>query len=70
MNSIKDIYKAVYKQGKLFGVDKTLKNNPFKPKGRRHNSVAVCGAVFGDEGKGRVTDELTARFLKNKQTNC
>lgn len=34
-------------------------------KGRRANSVAVIGALFGDEGKGRVTDELTNYFLNN-----
>ncbi|HOF79187.1 MAG TPA: adenylosuccinate synthetase, partial [Candidatus Dojkabacteria bacterium] len=35
-----------------------------KKKGRRANSVAVIGAIFGDEGKGRITDELTEYFLK------
>ena len=34
-------------------------------KGKRPNSVAVIGAIFGDEGKGRITDELTNYFLKN-----
>ncbi len=34
-------------------------------KGRRKNSVAVIGALFGDEGKGRITDELTSHFLKS-----
>ena len=33
-------------------------------KGRRKNSVAVIGAIFGDEGKGRITDELAEYFLK------
>ncbi|MCK9368411.1 adenylosuccinate synthetase [Candidatus Dojkabacteria bacterium] len=33
-------------------------------KGRRANSVVVMGAIFGDEGKGRITDELTDYFLK------
>ncbi len=32
--------------------------------GRRANSVAVIGAILGDEGKGRITDELTSYFLK------
>ncbi len=67
MKRINDIYDAIYKENKLFGVDKKLKVNPFKLKGRRHNSVAVCGGVIGDEGKGRVTDELTARFLKRNK---
>ena len=35
-----------------------------RKKGRRANSVAVIGAIFGDEGKGRITDELTDYFLK------
>jgi len=35
-----------------------------KKKGRRPNSVAIIGAIFGDEGKGRITDELTEYFLK------
>lgn len=35
-------------------------------KGRRANSVAVIGALFGDEGKGRITDEITDYFLNKK----
>ena len=35
--------------------------------GRRKNSVAVIGALFGDEGKGRITDELTNYFLKTEK---
>ncbi len=40
--------------------------NALNKKGRRPNSVAVIGAFFGDEGKGRITDEITDTFL-NKQ---
>lgn len=65
MQTINQIYKEIYKKNRLFGVDKPLVKNPLIVKGRRANSVAICGGVFGDEGKGRVTDELTARFLKN-----
>jgi len=36
-------------------------------KGRRPNSVAVIGTMFGDEGKGRVTDELSDYFLNIKK---
>ena len=32
---------------------------------RRQNSVAVIGALFGDEGKGRITDELANYFLND-----
>lgn len=35
-------------------------------KGRRPNSIAVIGAFFGDEGKGRITDELADYFLNKK----
>jgi adenylosuccinate synthase len=37
-----------------------------KKKGRRVNSVAVIGAFFGDEGKGRITDELADYFLNER----
>ena len=57
------IYQQVYEKNNLFGVDQKLKENPLKLKKRRANSVAVVGGALGDEGKGRVTDELTARFL-------
>lgn len=33
---------------------------------RRTNSVAVIGAFFGDEGKGRITDEIADYFLNNR----
>lgn len=36
-------------------------------KGRRKNSVAILGAMFGDEGKGRITDELTDYFLNKRR---
>ena len=36
-------------------------------KNRRANSVAVIGALFGDEGKGRITDELVDYFLNKKK---
>lgn len=35
--------------------------------GRRPNSVAIIGALFGDEGKGRITDELSDYFLNTKK---
>lgn len=31
---------------------------------RRHNSAVVVGGLLGDEGKGRVTDELILHYLK------
>ena len=64
MHDFKKIYKEVYKKGNLFGVNKKLKNNPLLTKNKRKNSVAIAGGMLGDEGKGRVADELTADFLK------
>ena len=34
---------------------------------RRNNSVVVVGGILGDEGKGRVTDELVTHFLKKSK---
>jgi len=64
MQKLKKIYREVYKNGKLFGINRKLKVSPLLTKNRRKNSVAVGGGMLGDEGKGRVTDELTANFLK------
>lgn len=63
MSTINHLYTQVYKKGNLFDVDKKLFHNPFKTTGKRPNSVAVMGGAFGDEGKGRITDELTSQFL-------
>lgn len=60
-----DLFQQIYEQGELFGVGQKLSNNPLEAKNKRANSVAVVGGMLGDEGKGRVTDELTAYFLNN-----
>ena len=41
--------------------------NALKKSGRRPNSVAVIGAFFGDEGKGRITDEIADYFLNKRK---
>ena len=66
-NDFLKIKKAVYGKGQLFGVDQKLTKNPFLRKDRRANSIAVTGGALGDEGKGRVTDELTSLFLKKQK---
>jgi len=63
MNHFQHVYQQVYKEGELFQITRKSKT-PFTKKSRRSNSVAVIGGALGDEGKGRVTDELTAYFLK------
>lgn len=67
MNTFIKIKQAIYDDGQLFGVDEKLAENPFLQKGRRKNSIAVLGGALGDEGKGRVTDELTSLFLKEQK---
>lgn len=64
MTNIETIIKEIYQEGNLFGVDQLLPNNPLQATGKRPNSVALCGGAFGDEGKGRVADELTAYLLE------
>jgi len=64
MNTFQQIYQQIYKQGNLFEVEKIIKTNPFLASNKRPNSIAICGGAFGDEGKGRVADELAAEFLQ------
>jgi adenylosuccinate synthase len=66
-NDFLKIKKAVYEKGQLFGVDQKLAENPFLRKNYRKNSIAVVGGALGDEGKGRITDELTSLFLKEQK---
>jgi hypothetical protein len=64
-NPYQPLYDAIYRDGNLFGVNTVLRRHPFAQTGQgvRKNSVAVGGGAFGDEGKGRVVDELCAGFL-------
>lgn len=64
MNRFQKLHQQVYQKGELFGVDNKRSTSFYKKAGRRPNSVAVIGGALGDEGKGRVADELTALFLK------
>jgi len=66
MPDFKQIYQQVYKKNNLFSLVKDRPNKNIL-KSNRPNSVAVVGAALGDEGKGRITDELT--FLLLKQHN-
>ncbi len=54
------LYHAIYDQGQLFGVDQPLPTDPLRAvsDGVRPNSIAIGGGAFGDEGKGRIVDEL------------
>jgi adenylosuccinate synthase len=65
MHSLHDLYRAVYEKGELFGIDKPGADRLQTPD-RRADSVAIAGGALGDEGKGRVTDELTAHFLQDR----
>lgn len=59
-DSFDALYHAVYVQGELFGVDRPLSADPLRAVTgeARPNSIAIGGGAFGDEGKGRVVDEL------------
>ncbi|MFN7209016.1 MAG: adenylosuccinate synthetase [Aggregatilineales bacterium] len=54
------LYHAVYEQGQLFGVDQPLLVDPLRTPTApaRPHSIAIGGGAFGDEGKGRIVDEL------------
>ncbi|MCA9908562.1 MAG: adenylosuccinate synthetase, partial [Anaerolineae bacterium] len=62
--SIARIYDAVYTQGQLFDVDHPLASNPLHAPETRANSIAIAGGAFGDEGKGRIVDELCTQFAQ------
>lgn len=55
-----DSYNKIYRQGHLFDIDHTLVVDPFEAPAndKRPYSIAVEGGVFGDEGKGKVVDEI------------
>mgnify|MGYP005842905887 CR=1 FL=1 len=59
-------HEAVYEQGQLFAVDRRLARNPLcqTENGARPNSIAIQGGAFGDEGKGRIVDEVCALFMR------
>ncbi len=56
------LYEDIYEHGNLHGVERALAGDPFGGPGVRANSIAVAGGVFGDEGKGRIVDELCKQF--------
>lgn len=44
-----------------------MKNINQKNSARRPNSAVIVGGILGDEGKGRIVDELVSRFLAKHQ---
>jgi adenylosuccinate synthase len=68
MSDYSALYEAVYRQGQLAGVESKLAANPLidVASGVRPNSIAVEGGAFGDEGKGRVVDEVCAMLIKQQ----
>lgn len=63
------LHQSIYLQGDLHGIDRPLPMNPLinPAEGVRPNSIAVAGGAFGDEGKGRIVDELCARLGAGSQ---
>ncbi|MDX2141416.1 MAG: adenylosuccinate synthetase [Chloroflexota bacterium] len=66
-DTIQSLYAAVYERGERFGVDRPLSNSPLQRPGARPDSIAIAGGAFGDEGKGRIVDELCARFSTDQR---
>ncbi len=64
-DTITQLYHQVYSRGELFGVDRPLPHNPLLAPGARPNSIAVAGGAFGDEGKGRIVDELCSQMTRS-----
>jgi adenylosuccinate synthase len=60
------VYARIYERGDLAGVDRPLLANPLTAAAPPAvpRTVAVAGGAFGDEGKGRIVDELCARFVR------
>ncbi|MBN2470526.1 MAG: adenylosuccinate synthetase [Anaerolineae bacterium] len=68
MKELSRLIDSIYTQGQLFGADHPLPANPITTvlSGVRPNSIAVEGGAFGDEGKGRVVDEVCAMLVKGR----
>jgi adenylosuccinate synthase len=63
-DTITQLYQQVYARGELFGVDRPQTHNPLHAAGARPRSIAVAGGAFGDEGKGRIVDELCSQMTR------
>jgi adenylosuccinate synthase len=68
VDNLTSLYQDIYERGNLRGIDKPLAADPFVGPGVRANSIAVAGGAFGDEGKGRIVDELCKRFTDQGRT--
>ncbi len=66
MTGYAELYQAVYRRGQLLGVDRPLPVNPLAETsaGVRPYSIAIEGGAFGDEGKGRIVDEVCAALVR------
>ncbi len=60
------LYREIYTENRLFDLDHKLPENPLiaVAAGVRKNSIAVEGGAFGDEGKGKIVDELCSQFAR------
>lgn len=63
-----ELHHAIYHDAQLFGVDRPLPADPLRAAPpARPNSIAVAGGAFGDEGKGRIVDELCSLLARRGQ---
>ncbi len=60
------LWQEIYEQDRLYALDRRLPENPLiaVAAGVRKNSIAVEGGAFGDEGKGKIVDELCSQFAR------
>ncbi len=64
MNQIRSFYEQVYQRGDLSVLKSQSKEDVLSKPDRRANSLAIIGGALGDEGKGRVADEIASTLLK------
>ena len=64
------LYDTVYNLGQIAAVTGPLPANPLTDvaHGVRPLSIAVEGGAFGDEGKGRVVDEVSRLLMSARRT--
>lgn len=63
MRDLTQLFNDVYEKGNLYGVDRALQPDPLRnTNGVRPYSVAIQGGAFGDEGKGKIVDEICHRW--------
>ncbi|MFC1960267.1 adenylosuccinate synthetase [Chloroflexota bacterium] len=66
MPDLSRLYDEIYTQGEYSTIEHPLPTNPLTAVSGtvRPNSIAIEGGAFGDEGKGRIVDEVCAMLIQ------